>query len=114
MYNLTEYSKNYLKASGTLWNYYKYEPDSGIGGENKNVNYSVKDSKFFDYKTNIAGNLEGIDKTKDVEIAFTLKYSSNFWSTLDMSLIDCEVSLILTWSEQAKQQEMLILMQILQ
>ena len=28
----------------------------------------------------------------------TLKYLSNFWRTLEMSLISCEVELILTWS----------------
>ena len=27
-----------------------------------------------------------------------LKYLSNFWKTLEMPLINCEVSLILTWS----------------
>ena len=27
-----------------------------------------------------------------------LKYLSNFWRTLEMSLINCEVELILTWS----------------
>ena len=29
-----------------------------------------------------------------------LKYLSNFWRTLDISLINCEVSLTLTWSEK--------------
>ena len=29
--------------------------NSGIGGENKNVNYSIKHSKSFDYKTCITG-----------------------------------------------------------
>ena len=29
----------------------------------------------------------------------SLKYLSNFWRTLEMSLINCEVGLILTWSE---------------
>ena len=28
-----------------------------------------------------------------------LKHSSNFWRSLDMPLINCEVSLILAWSE---------------
>ena len=28
-----------------------------------------------------------------------LKYLSNFWRTLEMPLINCEVELILTWSE---------------
>ena len=34
----------------------------------------------------------------DVEIMVPLKYLSNFWRTLEMSLINCEVELILTWS----------------
>ena len=36
---------------------------------------------------------------KKVEVAVPLKYLSNFWRSLDMSLINCEVSLTLTWSE---------------
>ena len=28
-----------------------------------------------------------------------LKYLSNFWRTLEMPLINCEVELVLTWSE---------------
>ena len=37
---------------------------------------------------------------KEFEIAVPLKYLSNFWRTLDMLLINCEVSLILTWSRE--------------
>ena len=99
MYNLLEYSKSYRKTTGGLWNYYRDEPNSGIGGRNNNVNYSIKDSKSFDYKTSITGKLEGIDRTKDVEIVVPLKYLSNFWRTLDMLLINCEINLILTWTE---------------
>ena len=98
MYNLLEYSKNYITTS-SLWNYYRDEPNSGIGGRNNNVNYSIKDSKSFDYKTSITWKLEGIDRTKDVEIVVPLKYLSNFWRTLNMPLINCEINLILTWSE---------------
>ena len=36
----------------------------------------------------------------DVKIVMPLKYLSNFWRTLDMPLINCEVSLSLTWSEK--------------
>ena len=64
MCNLIEYSKNYWKTTGRLWNYYRDEPNSGIGGENNNVNCSIKDSKSFDYKTSITGKLEGINTTK--------------------------------------------------
>ena len=59
MYNLIEYSKNYRKTTGSLWNYYRDEPNSGLGGANNNINYSIKDSKSFHYKTTITGKLEG-------------------------------------------------------
>ena len=36
--------------------------------------------------------------TKDVEIAVLLKYMSNFGRTLEMTLINCEINVILTWS----------------
>ena len=96
MYNLIEYSKNYSKTTGSLWNYYRDEPNSGAEG---NINYSIKDSKSFDYKTKITGRLEGSDTEKEVEIVVPLKHLDNFWRTLDISLINCEVNLILTWSE---------------
>ena len=38
------------------------------------------------------------DNTKGVEIAVPLKYLCNFWRTLKMPLINCEINLILTWS----------------
>ena len=40
----------------------------------------------------------GYNGTKNVEIMVPLKYLSNFWRTLEMPLINCEVNLILTWS----------------
>ena len=36
---------------------------------------------------------------KNLEIVVPLKHLSNFWRTLDMPLINCEVSLTSTWSE---------------
>ena len=66
MYNLIEYSKNYRKTTGSLWNYYKDKPNSGSEGD---TNYSIKDSKSFDYKTSITGKLENNNLVKeDVEI----------------------------------------------
>ena len=41
MYNLLEYSKNYRKTAGSLWNYYRDEPNSGI---NRGINYSIMGS----------------------------------------------------------------------
>ena len=35
---------------------------------------------------------------EDVEMTVPLKHLSNFWRTLEMPLINCEINLILTWS----------------
>ena len=40
----------------------------------------------------------GNNGTKNVEIMVPLKYLSDFWRTLDMPLINCEITLLLTWS----------------
>ena len=40
----------------------------------------------------------GNDGTKAVKRMVPLKYLSNFWRTLEMPLINCEINLILTWS----------------
>ena len=91
MYNLLEYSKNYSKTSRSLWNYYGDERSSGAVC---NTNDSIKGSKFFDYQTSITGKLENNNVEKEnAEIVVPLKYLSNFLSTLDILLTDCEVSL---------------------
>ena len=61
MYNLLEYSKSYRKTTGSLWNYYRDEPNSGLSGDDNNINYSIKNSKSQGYKTGITGKLPGID-----------------------------------------------------
>ena len=88
MYNLIEYSNNYSKPSGSLWQYYKDEPNDNIA-----------DSESFKSKVKITGKTPNNGNTKDVEIIVPLKYLSNFWRTLEMPLINCEVNLLLTWSK---------------
>ena len=46
----------------------------------------------------IKGKTPNNGNEKDVEIMAALKYLINFWRTLEMPLINCEISLILTWS----------------
>ena len=87
MYNLIEYSDNYSKTSGSLWQYYKDEPHDNL-----------TDSESFKSKTKITGNSPVHGNKKDIEIIVPLKYSSTFWKTLEMPLINCEVNLILTCS----------------
>ena len=58
MYNLLEYGKNYEKTSGSLFNYYKDEPENDeMPNDNNVINISIRNSKSFDYKTKIVGTL---------------------------------------------------------
>ena len=96
MYNLLEYSKNYRKTTGSLWNYYRDEPNSST--DNNNITHSILNSKSFDYKANFISSVTNNNLTKnDVNIVVPLKHLSNFWRHLDIPLINCEVELILIW-----------------
>ena len=102
MYNLLEYSQNYSMTSGSLSNYYRDEID--------NVDDNASDGKSFKCKTKIIKKTEerparpGPDNDGNpqpqppvpplnTEVAFPLKYLSNFWRSLfgDLPLINCEV-----------------------
>ena len=87
MYNLIEYSDNYAKTTGSLWQHFRDEPNNNLG-----------DSESFKSKIKITGRTPAAGNVKDVEIMVPLKYLSNFWRTLEMPLINCEVNLILTCS----------------
>ena len=52
LYNLLEYSKNYEKTTGSLWNYYRGEPNNPLSS----------DSESFKYKNNIKGNTYNINE----------------------------------------------------
>ena len=96
MYNLIEYSDNYSKTSGSLWQYCKEIP--AVSNAANIVDFDGANAiDSFNFKTKITG------KTNDngiinVEIMVPLKYLSNFWRTLEMPLINCEVKFILTCS----------------
>ena len=96
MYNLIVYSDNYAKTTGSVWQYCKDIPARYANDEITEFRRgNTTDS--FKFKAKITGQT-GDDGTKDVEIMVPLKYLSNFWRTLEMPLINCEVNLILTWS----------------
>ena len=96
-YGLLEYSKNYSKTSGSLRNYYRDEPNNPPA-DNYNAD-PIVNSASFKYKNSITGKTPANGDTKEVEFAVPLKYLSNFWKTLDMPLVNCEVSLSLIWSK---------------
>ena len=114
MYNLLEYSKNYRKTIGSLYNYYRDEL-SDDADDNNFDNIKVVNSNIFKYKNKIIGNTYNVDAripnpdgagqidnpiynvnkngTQEVEVAIRLKYLGNFWRALNIPLISCEVSL---------------------
>ena len=85
---------------GSLWNYYR-DKISGI-------NDNALEGKSFEYKTKIIGktpvqpntdddvNRENVPSSK-IEVTIPLKYLSNFWRSLDLPLINCEVEHDLSW-----------------
>ena len=97
MYNLMEYSDNYAKTTGSLWQYCKNIPARNNANNAIIIFAEANTTASFNFKVKITGRTGG-DGTKDVEIMVLLKYLSNFWRTLEMSLINCEVNLILAWS----------------
>ena len=104
MYNLTR------KTTGSLWNYYRDQPSDLLS----------TNSESFKYKASITGNTYNVDENitdddgneidnpkydanrfgkKEAKIVILLKQLSNFWKTLDIPLINCEVEIILTWTK---------------
>ena len=120
MYNVLEYSKNYTKTIGSLYNYYRDE----LSYDNDNYNFGnikVVNSKAFKYKNKIIGDTYDVNSTilnpagnarirnpnysannsgkKSIELPIPLKYLGNFWRALNIPLISCEVSLELKWNK---------------
>ena len=99
MYNLLEYSKNYRKTVGSLYNYYRDELTTD--GNDNFANRNVVNSEAFKYKNKITGNTYNVNSTilnpagnarinnpnyvannsgkKSIELAIPLKYLGNFW-----------------------------------
>ena len=102
-----------------MWYYHRDEPNNrplnpSIDNNLTTINYNdpITNSESFKYKSSITGKTSGpnqesgknteqgnTETKKNLKIAVPLKHLSNFWRTLDMLLINCEVSLTLTWSE---------------
>ena len=62
MYNLLEYSKNYRKTIGSLYNYYRDELNDDANLNNCAYN-NVVSSNSFEYKNKIIGNTYNVDST---------------------------------------------------
>ena len=98
MYNLTEYSDKYSKTPGSLLQYCKDIP--AVNNDCEIVVFNVSNAAdSFNFKIKITGYTNNNGRIDNVKIMVPLKYLSNFWRTLEMPLINCEVNLLLNWSE---------------
>ena len=98
MYNLIEYSDNYSDISGTLWQFKRDKVPAN------NADLSINHFQSFKYKAALLGKTaDAVNNTnssvKEAKIVVPLKYLSNFWRSLEMSLINCKIYLELNWIE---------------
>ena len=64
MYNLIEYTKNYRKSTGSLWNYYRDEPSNPLSSN----------SGSFKYNTKITRKIpDNSDALEDIKVVVPLK-----------------------------------------
>ena len=58
---------------------------------------SITNSQSFKFKTKITGKTPANSNTKNFEIVVPLKYLTNFWRTLEVSLFNYESNLNWIW-----------------
>ena len=82
--------------SGSLWQCCKEIQAVNDNGDIVNFD-GANETDSFKFKTKITGQTDNNVRIDNVEIMIPLKYLSNFWRTLEISVINCEIELILTW-----------------
>ena len=96
IYNLIEYSDNYLQASGSLWQY--CQDIRAVDNNNPIMNFDENNlTDSFNFKAKMTGQTRNNGR-KNIEIMVPIKYLSNFCRTLEIPLINCEIDFILKWS----------------
>ena len=95
MYNLIEYNPDYSETTGSLW-FYSIDEATNFNS----IIANTDNVKIFMYKTKLLESTEADgDKgiLRNVGTAVPLKYSSNFWRSREISLINCKAKLKLKW-----------------
>ena len=98
MYNLIEYSDNYQDSSATLNQYKRDEPPE----DDIVADLTTDNSSSFKYKVSLLGNLAVANNIARLheKVVVPLKYLSNFFTSLEMPLINCKIKLNLTWKKE--------------
>ena len=100
MYDLLKFSDNYSITSGILWNCYGDEmTDAANENENNGAidfrinNDKVTTSKSSEYKIKLVARRPENASRLNAEVVVPLQYLSNFWRSLNLPLIKCEIEL---------------------
>ena len=111
MYNLIGYSDNYQDSSATLYQYKRDEPPEG----DPIPNLAVDNSRSVKYKVELLGDpvVANNIARRNVKVVVPLKYLSNFFRSLELSLINCKIKLNLTWKKNAYYQMMMVMLYLL-
>ena len=87
-YKISKFLNDSPKIGRSLKNYYRDKINvSNMINDNKTT------SKCFEHKTKFIGSTPDDNNTLDTEVFVPLKYLSNFWRSLDLPLIICEIKL---------------------
>ena len=60
---------------------------------------NITTSKYFEHKKKVTGSTSSDNSRLDRKVIVLLNYLINFFRSLDISLIDCEIDLHLSWAE---------------
>ena len=96
MYHLIEYSNSYSDSSGSLYQFKRDE--SPMNNDRNPLNVTLNNSSSFKYKANLLGIATDAISLKNTKIVVPLKYLSNFFRSLKISLIYCKIYLGLNWN----------------
>ena len=102
MYNLLEYSENYSMISESLRNLYRDEINDDINENNRfrnrlNNNKTIR-SESFEYMIKLIWRTTDNDNIINAEATVPWKYLRDFWRSLDLPLINCDIEFELKWS----------------
>ena len=96
MSNLIEYSDNYWKKLGILWQYWRDKLVVNDNGSIADFNAANDTISSFKIKEKITDKTDRKGR-KDVEIMVPSKHLSNSLGTLEILLINCKINLDLNW-----------------
>ena len=87
-----------------MCNYYRDEVNDDANENNADRNKINKNktitSKSFECKATLIGRTPNNKNILDAKVIIPLKYSGNFWRTLDFPIINCEIEHDLIWSKE--------------